>query len=593
MVHTPSQENKGFLDKKGPVQVRTGLFAHESKQGYTVNGNPIPDLQLQFGGDAPTDPELSAKRTGSKEPAKRTSLVSDADAQDRAKYHDGYTGRLAKDKRFEIVTSVIIMFNALAIGYDADYAARFERPDDLYDPDFPMQFVILENLFAVYFTFEILVRFFGYKVKWRCLCDAWFVFDSVLVTLMVMETWLLAALGGSSPLGQLSILRLLRLLRISRMAKLMRAFPELLMIIKGIQAAVSAVVWTAILLVIVTYTWAILMTSEYHQGKVTDEEAMGSVQELFGSMGKSMFSLFIMGTILDDVTFATDTIRTTDNMMMLSAFLVYILINSFTMMNMLVGILVDVVGKTAESEKKRVLEETVYVSIKAVFMTMDEDCSGNITKKEFSAMRGNKIVLKALDQLEVTERDFNRFAALLFQKDDSGNSPVITFDYMMNMLLMLRPGTPMSALDFGAFRKMYQNSEIRMGKRMGQMEEMVSAVMQTSDLGAASLTRKQTTQTQLKAELERTQQSLEPQRHTPRKALVADTLMQGGTTKPKGAKPSKRISIDMLALLERTPSAVIHTELIRRLGLVDLELTGVPLTMMDDDLRSRIKSAQI
>ena len=32
-------------------------------------------------------------------------------------------------------------------------------------------------------------------------------------------------------------------------------------------------------------------------------------QSLFGSLGKSMFSLFIMGTVLDDVTLCTDAIR--------------------------------------------------------------------------------------------------------------------------------------------------------------------------------------------------------------------------------------------------------------------------------------------
>merc|ERR1719215_2540647 len=100
----------------------------------------------------------------------------------------------------------------------------------------------------------------------------------------------------------------------------MRAFPQLLMIVKGISAAVKAVSWTAVLLVIITYTWAILFTSQYHQGKKTDEEVVEEgliIEEFFGSMVKSMLSLLVMGTILDDVTACTDAIRATGSMSML------------------------------------------------------------------------------------------------------------------------------------------------------------------------------------------------------------------------------------------------------------------------------------
>merc|ERR1712176_1283461 len=135
--------------------------------------------------------------------------------------------------------------------------------------------------------------------------DGWFIFDSLLVAFMVIETWVLAFLGGS-PLGGLSILRLLRLLRITRMAKLMRAVPELMMIVKGITAATRAVIWTFVLLFVITYTWAILLTNEYHQGLIADDDVEEEVHELFGSMGKSLSSLLVMGTILDDVTYCTD-----------------------------------------------------------------------------------------------------------------------------------------------------------------------------------------------------------------------------------------------------------------------------------------------
>merc|ERR1712007_170644 len=61
------------------------------------------------------------------------------------------------------------------------------------------------------------------------------------------------------------------------------------------------------------------------------------------------------------------------------------------------------------------------------------------------------------------------------------------------------------------------------------------------------------------------------------------------TSKPG---PQKRINVAMLAELERTSSVDIIIELQRRLGMANLEETGVPLAMMDEELQSRVKSAE-
>ncbi|CAE7193226.1 CACNA1H [Symbiodinium natans] len=262
------------------------------------------------------------------------------------KFSDNFFGKIAKNKYFEGITICVIFLNALAIGVDADYSARNEVPANLYDGE--VFFIVVEVFFASYFTIEILIRFLAYRQKLLCLRDGWFVFDTLLVLMMVWETWIMPFVGLDSGLGQLSILRLLRLLRITRMAKLMRAFPQLMMIIKGISAAARAVGWTAVLLVIISFTWSILFTNEYHQGLITDDEMKEwadddprKIHEYFGGMDKSMLTLLIMGTILDDVTECADIIHAQNNYWMLAAFIFYILLNSFMMLNMLVGILVE------------------------------------------------------------------------------------------------------------------------------------------------------------------------------------------------------------------------------------------------------------
>merc|ERR1719201_1805455 len=126
------------------------------------------------------------------------------------------------------------------------------------------------------------------------------------------------------------------------MARLMKQCPELMIIIKGLLASIRSVGCTAILLLLVLYIWSILFTTEFHEGARKEDELADTIHYHFGTMGRSMFCLFIMGTILDDVTVATNAIRETKNWFMLGLFFVFILISSFTILNMLIGILCEV-----------------------------------------------------------------------------------------------------------------------------------------------------------------------------------------------------------------------------------------------------------
>eukprot|EP00434_Breviolum_minutum_P045952 symbB.v1.2.041321.t1/scaffold8053.1/size7985/2 len=228
--------------------------------------------------------------------------------QDAKKYADTVFGRIAGHRYFEAITMIVILINALCIGIDADYSARFYKPAKLYEG--PAFFIVTEVFFGVFFTFELFIRFLAFKQKRQCLVDFWFIFDFLLVVMMDVETFVLPLMVSSgSPLAMLSTLRLLRLLRVSRMAKLMRTFPELMLIVKGLAAAVRAVSWTLVLLVMILCVWSIIFTSIYHQGFAKDEDVAERIESLFGNLSKSAFSLIIMGTLLDEVTYCCNMIR--------------------------------------------------------------------------------------------------------------------------------------------------------------------------------------------------------------------------------------------------------------------------------------------
>eukprot|EP00930_Biecheleria_cincta_P040123 TRINITY_DN27520_c0_g1_i1.p1 TRINITY_DN27520_c0_g1~~TRINITY_DN27520_c0_g1_i1.p1 ORF type:complete len:555 (+),score=124.68 TRINITY_DN27520_c0_g1_i1:107-1771(+) len=479
------------------------------------------------------------------------------------KFSDNCFGHIAKHKYFEATTITLILLNACEIGWDADYGARYETPQNLYDG--PWYFIVAENVFAVYFFCEILIRFIAYRRKLDCFRDTWFLFDSVLVTMMVWETWIMPFLGNLEGLGQLSVLRLLRLLRITRMAKLMRAFPELLMIIKGLFAAVRAVAWTAILLVLITFTTSIVFTSQYHQGHITDDEIAEMDDEdpkkviwtSFGDMGKSMLTLLVQGTILDDVTAASDAIRMQDNYEWMEAvFILYILLNSFMMLNMLVGILVEVVGSTKEAESERIARANARDAIMTIFKQMDSDGSGKITQEEFKGMKKDEDIMEAFSELGIKAKQFDMYGHLLFgNKDKDGGTPEMGFKALLDAICRLKPGSAVNLLDWSSFKTAVMKSEDMLEEKLTRLENLVaqgsihSATESTGAVAGAS----------------------------PNMARLVSRASK---------KPKFKMNFEMMSMLEATPSSDIIMELARRGSIPNID--EIPVSMMDQELYEHI-----
>eukprot|EP00427_Karlodinium_veneficum_P004033 CAMPEP_0169154616 /NCGR_PEP_ID=MMETSP1015-20121227/52837_1 /TAXON_ID=342587 /ORGANISM="Karlodinium micrum, Strain CCMP2283" /LENGTH=632 /DNA_ID=CAMNT_0009224879 /DNA_START=55 /DNA_END=1948 /DNA_ORIENTATION=- len=255
-------------------------------------------------------------------------------------YHrTGLFQHIASHRVFEGVTLGVIAFNALWISIDTDYnhAEMLVTAEPIFQ--------IAEQFFCAYFSFEWFCRFMAFKKKRNGFRDAWFVFDSIMVLMMVLETWVMTfimlatGVGGSGGMGNASILRLARLLRLSRMARmarLLRAMPELMILIKGMVAAMRSVFFTMLLLALLDYVFAILFT------QLTAETVVGDIY--FYSVPKSMHTLLLDGTLLDNVGTVVRAARFS------AIFYIFVLLAALTVMNMLIGVLCEVVSAVAKLE---------------------------------------------------------------------------------------------------------------------------------------------------------------------------------------------------------------------------------------------------
>mmetsp|Transcript_93843 Transcript_93843/g.223158 ORF Transcript_93843/g.223158 Transcript_93843/m.223158 type:complete len:598 (+) Transcript_93843:163-1956(+) len=505
------------------------------------------------------------------------------------KFADNVFGRIAGHRYFEGATMAVILVNAVCIGIDADYSATNDRPAKLYEG--PAFFIVTEVFFAVFFTTELVVRFLAFKRKCLCFCDFWFLFDFLLVAMMDVETFILPLIASEGgPLGILSTLRLLRLLRVSRMAKLMRTFPELMLIVKGLAAAVRAVSWTLALLMMILFVWSIIFTSIYHQGTKTDEEVADGIGSLFGNMSKSAFSLIIMGTLLDDVTYCCNMIRESGQIFMLAVFIVFIVISSFMMLNMLLGILVEVVASTAEGEKHKEKNGTVREAMASVLNDLGVGNQG-ITREKFMSMSNDPKLLRDLQELGIKQKQFEQITKLLYDsKEAEGGKDethrVLTGEEIVSELFRLQPGTALNFSDLATTEKklLEQRKDIR--KRIGRIEELLaiglgrSGPAQSASCGLV-LESIGPSRPMSPVPLTPLSQMSPASPSRPRNAMAPTFGLQEGDSSPDRAANASSATLQRLA---RIDSRTIIEEIRRRLGLKDLGAVGVCPDWCEDDL---------
>lgn len=265
-------------------------------------------------------------------------------------YHrKGCAQAIARSDYFERFTFAAIFFNSLWIAVDADYnnAAMLKDAHPI--------FFCMESLFCVYFISELVIRFLAFRKKMRCFKSYWFAFDFVLVISMVLETWVLGVvvlffpdLVSDAHLKNASVLRMARwtrLLRMARVIRLLRMMPELVVIMKSIGSAIRSVSFFAVLTLIIIYVYALLLRS------VTDGTELGN--KYFINVPTAMNSLLVDGMLPLYKTIINDIVD--HNPWYWPLIMSFVLLASVTIMNMLVGVLVEVVRTVSLREKESML----------------------------------------------------------------------------------------------------------------------------------------------------------------------------------------------------------------------------------------------
>lgn len=386
-------------------------------------------------------------------------------------YHDeGVFQKIARSHRFENITLGVISFNALWIWIDTDW----NTAEVLIQAE--PAFQIVEHFFCVFFTFEWAVRFASFKRKRDGLKDRWFVFDSALVLMMVLETWVMSAMlllggeSGSGAFGNASILRMARLMRLSRMARMVRLFramPELLILIRGMVAATRSVFFTLCLLLILLYVFGIAFRQLAENTKVGED--------YFSTVLASMYTLLIDATFMDNLG---QLVREVGNEIPVCAALmwVFVLLSSLTVMNMLIGVLCEVVSAVAATEKETLTVQFVKERMDLFFRKLDKDTKGEISKQELLSALVVPEICRLLDDVGVDSVGLIDQADGIFVEADT-----IKFEDMVEVILELRGSNTAKVKNIVDLRNKMTTSFEHVSDKLAALSQQLALIQIATD----------------------------------------------------------------------------------------------------------------
>jgi len=417
----------------------------------------------------------------------------------------GLIERIATNSYFESTTMGVIVFNAIWMGIDTEWNHNALKDENGKAPLDPMATVI-ENFFCFYFTFELTIRFFAFRQKRQCFGDSWFVFDSVLVGCMIFETWFMVilafALGVSGSIGPLGALRLLRLLRLARMGRLMRFVPELGKLVKGMVKAARSVVFILIFLVLIMYIFAIIFTGSFSDreaypltpycawevahGQEESEGCLGEGefgelgQDLFATMGDSFMSLFTLGVLGDNLDFCVQAILD-ESVILMWVFFVFLIITFATLLNMLIGVICEVISDAAAEEEQQENENLLRTTIEEAFAQIDLNADGTVSANEWSNIKDNEAVRTTLVKIGLEEErlderleQMQNFIFLQKDVDEDGEQVGLTVEELTKKVVEMRPDADASALDLSLMHSQVAVDQKMFKKKLKKLQNMLN-----------------------------------------------------------------------------------------------------------------------
>lgn len=229
-------------------------------------------------------------------------------------------GQWVESKPIQKIITVLIVVNAIILGMDTSPSIVAAIGPFL---------TALDNAILAVFVVELVLRI-GYR-RAAFFRDGWSLFDFAVVAI---------ALAPTTP--GLSVLRALRVLRVLR---LITVLPRLKMIVSALLSSLPGLGMIMLLQGLLFYVAAVISTKMF----------AASFPEWFGSLGASFYTLFQVMTL---ESWSMGIVRPVMEQYPLAwvFFVPFILIATFTMLNLFIAVIVNAMQALHDDERKEIDE---------------------------------------------------------------------------------------------------------------------------------------------------------------------------------------------------------------------------------------------
>ena len=224
-------------------------------------------------------------------------------------------GDFVEGSKFQNFITVLIVLNAAALGLETDKEIMSSIGREL---------VLFDHFVLTVFSIEITIKLISRRLEF--FKNGWNIFDFIIIGI---------ALIPSS--GSLSVLRALRIFRAMR---LLSVVPSMRKVVQALFLAIPGIFSVGSIILLIFYVSSVLSTNFFGN----------SFDEWFGSVGRSMYSLFQIMTL---ESWSMGIVRPVMAVYPYSwlFFVIFILITSFAVMNLFIGIIVDAMQQQSYEEQ--------------------------------------------------------------------------------------------------------------------------------------------------------------------------------------------------------------------------------------------------
>lgn len=226
--------------------------------------------------------------------------------------------RIVESQWFQVFIMVVIAINAVTIGLET-----VALPEGVH-----AGLAVFDGVCLFIYVVEMVLKLITYRGSF--FKDGWNDFDFIIVALCLIP-------AGILPIP-VQVVRVFRIVRVFRVFRLVSAFRQMRVIVEAVGKSLPGVFWTAFLLIIIYYVFAVMGTSLFGQ----------AFPEWFGDLGASFYTLFQVMTL---ESWSMGISRPVMEVFpwAWAYFVPFVVVSAFIIVNVVVGIIVGTIDETQKS----------------------------------------------------------------------------------------------------------------------------------------------------------------------------------------------------------------------------------------------------